>query len=216
MADRASQEYPVTLSVAYPDGPRNRLTVFFRPLLAIPILIIGALIVGPSQLGQMDRGWNFGRTEAALLAAGLFVATVLMILFRRKYPRWWFDWNLEVVRFTTRINAYLSLLRDEYPSTDERQAVTVDIVYPDARNDLNPVLPLFKWFLAIPHYIVLGILGIAGAIVVFIGWLVILITGRLPEGMFRFLEGLMRWQLRVVAYAFLLTTDRYPPFRLGD
>ena len=149
-------------------------------------------------------------------AIGLFLATALMILFRQKYPRWWFDWNLEVARFTTRINAYLFLLRDDYPSTDERQAVTVDIDYPDAQNDLNPVLPLFKWFLAIPHYIVLSVLGIAGTVVVVLGWFVVLITGTLPMGMFRFLEGLMRWGLRVTAYAFLLTTDRYPPFRLGE
>ncbi len=215
MADRTSQTYPVTLSVGYSDGPRNRLTVLVRIILAIPILIIVDLIA-TSQLGQADQVWNWGRTEAALVALGLFIATALMILFRRKYPRWWFDWNLEVARFSSRVSAYLLLLRDEYPSTDERQAVTVEIEYPDAQNDLHPVLPLIKWFLAIPHYVVLSVLGVAGMIVTILGWFAILITGRLPEWMFRFLEGLMRWGLRVTAYAFLLTTDRYPPFRLGD
>ena len=216
MADKESQAYPVTLSVERPDGPRNRLTVLVRPILVIPILIIAALIGGASPLGQTGTDWSWGRGEAGLIAAGLFIATALMILFRRKYPRWWFDWNLELARFTTRISAYMLLLRDEYPSTDERQAVTVEIEYPDAQNDLHPVLPLIKWLLAIPHYVVLSILGIAGTIATIIGWFAILIAGRLPEWIFRFLEDLMRWTLRVAAYAFLLTTDRYPPFRLGE
>ncbi len=216
MADNASQAYPARLSVAYPDGPRDRLSVLVRILLAIPILIIGALVTGSSQFGHADQGWDFGRTEAMVGAIGLFLATALMILFRQKYPRWWFDWNLEVARFTTRINAFLLLLRDDYPSTDERQAVTVDIDYPDAKNDLNRVLPLFKWFLAIPHYIVLSVLGTVSVVVVVLGWFAVLITGKLPTSIFQFLEGLMRWGLRVTAYAFLLTTDRYPPFRLGE
>lgn len=214
MAEEA-EDYPVMLSVERPDGPRKRLTVLVRPILAIPILIIGSLVGAVSPFSQAEEGWDWVRAEAALFAASLFIATVLMILFRRKYPRWWFDWNLEVSRFTARISAYLLLLRDEYPSTDERQAVTVDIAYPDAQNDLHPVLPLIKWFLAIPHYVVLSILGIAGTIATLIGWFAILIAGRLPEWIFRFLEDLMRWGLRVAAYAFLLTTDRYPPFRLG-
>ena len=214
MAEEA-EDYPVMLSVERPDGPRKRLTVLVRPILAIPILIIGSLVGAVSPFSQADEGWDWVRAEAALFAASLFIATVLMILFRRKYPRWWFDWNLEVSRFTARISSYVLLLRDEYPSTDERQAVTVDIAYPDAQNDLHPVLPLIKWFLAIPHYVVLSVLGIAGAIATLIGWFAILIAGRLPEWIFRFLEDLMRWGLRVAAYAFLLTTDRYPPFRLG-
>lgn len=216
MADNASQAYPARLSVAYPDGPRDRLSVLVRILLAIPILIIGALVTGSSQFGHADQGWDVGRTEALVCAIGLFLATALMILFRQKYPRWWFDWNLEVARFTTRINAFVLLLRDDYPSTDERQAVTVDIDYPDAQNDLNRVLPLFKWFLAIPHYIVLSVLGTVSVVVVVLGWFAVLITGKLPTWMFQFLEGLMRWGLRVTAYAFLLVTDRYPPFRLGE
>ena len=216
MADRASRTYPVRLSVEYPDGQRNRFSVFVRIILAIPIVIISTLIEGGLPLGEMDPDWNFGHTEALLVTTGLFLATALMILFRQKYPRWWFDWNLELYRFTTRITAYLLLLRDDYPSTDERQAVTLDIEYPDAKNDLNRVLPLFKWFLAIPHYIVLSFLGIAGVVVTVLGWFVILITGEQPRWMFRFLEGLMRWWLRVSAYAFPLTTDRYPPFRLSE
>ena len=138
-----------------------------------------------------------------------------MILFRQKYPRWWFDWNLELSRFSTRVGAYLLLLRDEYPSTDERQAVTLDINYPDAENDLNRFLPLVKWLLAIPHLIILAVLGIVALLLTIIAWFAILIVGRYPRGMFAFVVGVYRWGTRVAAYAFLLTTDRYPPFRLG-
>jgi hypothetical protein len=141
---------------------------------------------------------------------------MLMIVFRGKYPRWWFDWNLEISRFSARVGAYLFLLRDEYPSSDEQQAVTLEISYPDVQGQLNRVLPLFKWLLAIPHYIVLAILGIVSIFVVFIAWIAILITGRYPIWMFNYIVGLFRWGLRVAAYAFLLTTDQYPPFRLGE
>jgi hypothetical protein len=150
------------------------------------------------------------------LAAGgiIFLATVLMLLFRQKYPRWWFDWNVELMRFSTRVSAYLALLRDEYPSTDEQQAVYIDIPYPDAR-DLNRWLPLVKWFLAIPHYIVLAFLVVGVIVAVIIAWFAILFTGRYPRPLFDFVVGVFRWWLRVAAYAMLLTTDRYPPFRLS-
>ena len=154
---------------------------------------------------------------APLFAGGvLWAAVVLMLLFRRKYPRWWFDWNLELQRFGARVGAYLLLLRDEYPSTDEEQSVHLDIPYPDAEEQLNRFLPLIKWLLAIPHYIVLAILGLVALIVTVIAWLSILITGRYPLSMFAFVVGVSRWRYRVAAYAFLLTTDRYPPFRLGE
>jgi hypothetical protein len=139
-----------------------------------------------------------------------------MLLFRQKYPQWWFDWNLALTRFSYRVTSYLALLRDEYPSTDEEQAVHVDVPYPDAVRDLNRWLPLVKWFLAIPHYIVLFFLFIAAFVCVIIAWFAILFTGRYPEGLFNFVTGVLRWSLRVSAYAFLLTTDRYPPFRLSE
>ncbi|HLB27192.1 MAG TPA: DUF4389 domain-containing protein, partial [Dehalococcoidia bacterium] len=143
-----------------------------------------------------------------------FAAPLVMILFRQKYPRWWFDWNLQLLRFSNRVGAYLGLLRDEYPSTDEEQAVRLQIQYPDARSDLNRWLPLVKWFLAIPHYVVLVFLAIAGVVAVIIAWFAILFTGRYPRGLFDFVVGVMRWSNRVTAYAFVLTTDRYPPFSL--
>jgi hypothetical protein len=138
-----------------------------------------------------------------------------MILFRQKYPRWWFDWNLELQRFGNRVGVYFALMDDRYPSTDDHQSVRLDYVYPDAQRDLNRWLPLVKWFLAIPHIFVLIFLDLAAFVVVVIAWFAILFTGRYPEGMFNFVVGVMRWSLRVTAYAFLLVTDRYPPFSLA-
>ncbi len=138
-----------------------------------------------------------------------------MIVFRQKYPRWWFDWNLELNRLGARVSAYLMLLRDEYPSTDEQQAVSLQIEYPDVQGQLNRFLPIIKWLFAIPHLIVLALLGIAALIVTIVAWFAILILGRYPRGLFTFVEGTFRWSFRVIAYAFMLTTDRYPPFRFG-
>jgi hypothetical protein len=145
----------------------------------------------------------------------LFLPVLALLVLRHKYPRWWFDFNLQLTRLEARIYCYVLLLRDEYPSVEEGQAVHLDIVYPDAKNDLNRWLPLVKWFLAIPHYIVLVFLYIAVVVVVIIAWFAILFTGRYPRGMFDFVVGVVRWALRVGAYAFLLVTDRYPPFSLA-
>jgi len=207
----ASTEYPIRLSIDYPDRNLDKLTTFFRILWAIPIWIVLALLVGTAFAGEEDP-WGFESFGAGLVV----LPTLLMILFRQKYPRWWFDWNLAIARFVTRFLAYLALLRDEYPSTDEEQAVHIDIPYPNARDDLNRWLPLVKWFLAIPHYIVLWFLAIAAIVVVIVSWFAILFTGRYPKDLFDFVVGVFRWYLRVMAYAFLLTTDRYPPFRLGE
>jgi len=146
----------------------------------------------------------------------VFLPLVIMILFRQKYPRWWFDWNLALARFSTRVGVYLALLTDVYPSTDDEQSVHLNILYPNVKEELNRWLPLVKWFLAIPHYIVLCFLCLAAIVVVIIAWFAILLTGRYPRDLFNFVVGVFRWWLRVLAYAFLLTTDRYPPFRLGE
>ncbi len=213
MAVYSVDAYPVAFNVDYPEGPRNRLTALFRLILAIPIIVVISLVSGYSASGDAD----LDRMLYPLSAGGvLWLAVVLMLLFRRKYPRWWFDWNLELQRFGARVGAYLLLLRDEYPSTDEEQSVHLDIPYPAAEEQLNRFLPLIKWLLAIPHYIVLIILGVVAFIVTVIAWLAILITGSYPQGMFAFVVGVSRWSYRVAAYAFLLTTDRYPPFRLGE
>ena len=207
--------YPVQFSVDYPEEPRNRLTALVRIILAIPILVVLTLIGGYFNTGEQD--FSIGQFTTLLVAGGgIWIATILLILFRHKYPRWWFDWGLEVQRFSARVGAYVLLWRDEYPSTDEEQAVHLDIAYPDVEGQLNRFMPLVKWLLAIPHYIVLTVLWIVALVVTVIAWFAILIVGRYPRGMFDFVVGVDRWSYRVIAYAFLLTTDRYPPFRLSE
>ncbi|MBM4444812.1 MAG: DUF4389 domain-containing protein [Chloroflexi bacterium] len=207
-----NNQYPASLLVDYPDRELNRVTSFFRLIVIIPIVILLCLVTGADFRWGQDPGWVWSFSAGGVL----FLATVLMLVFKRKYPRWWFDWNVALTRFSARVGAYLALLRDEYPSTDEEQAVHIEIPYPDAQKDLNQWLPLVKWLLAIPHYIVLFFLGIAAIFVVILTWFAILFTGRYPKGLFDFVVGVMRWSLRVFAYAALLTTDKYPPFTLRD
>ena len=207
--------YPVAFSVDYPDRPLNRLTTGFRIFVAIPILIVAATLGGEGSSYYGNAGgehWAWGGGGAA---AVLVLGPLLMILFRQKYPRWWYDWNLEVMRFENRIAAYLALMNDRYPSTDEHQSVHLDFAYPDAQHDLNRWLPLVKWLLAIPHYIVLLFLWLAALVCIVIAWFAIVFTGRYPRGLFEFVDGVLRWGNRVVAYAFILVTDEYPPFRLS-
>ncbi len=199
--------YPATLDVDYPDRDLDRVTSLLRPFTVIPILIILGLV---ARMG----GCASSGGEAFVSGGILFAATALMLVFRRKYPRWWFDWNLAFTRFGARVWAYLALLRDEYPSTDEEQAVHLELRYPDAR-ELNRWLPLVKWLLAIPHYVVLAFVTLAATFCVLLAWIVILFTARYPRPLFDFVVGTLRWWLRVTAYAFILTTDRYPPFRLS-
>ncbi len=205
--------YPVRLEIDYQEQ-HSRLTTFFRLILAIPICILAAILTSGATQTSYDESGDVVSTTSGGIAAGLFLATLLMILFRKRYPRWWFDFALELTRFSTRIGAYVGLLTDRYPSTVDAQSVHLDIDYPDAERDLNRWLPLVKWLLAIPHFIVLIVLSIAGFFVVVIAWFAILFTGRFPRGLFDFLVGVNRWWLRVQAYAFLLVTDRYPPFSL--
>ena len=204
-------EHPVTFEVDYPDRSLDRVTTFFRLLAAIPILIV---------LGTVSGGtWQWTYEQGTYVAAGagglLFFGPLLMIVFRQKYPRWWFEWNLGLLRFSNRVAAYLALLDDRYPSTDEEQGVHLDFPYPDAKVELNQFLPLVKWLLAIPHYIVLVFLYVGAVFAVIFAWFAILFTGRYPRGLFDFVVGVLRWQNRVVGYAHVLVTDRYPPFTLG-
>ena len=205
------ESYPVRFSVDYPDRELDRLTTLLRLVIAVPIHIVLAAVSG----GTTHTDVN-GRDTATAAAGGLlFVGPLLMIVFRRKYPRWWFDWNRELARFGARVGAYLALMDDHYPSTDEQQSVHLDFEYPAMPDGLDRWLPLVKWIAAIPHYVVLLFLAIAAFFVVVYAWVAILLTGRYPRGAFAFVEGVMRWVNRVAAYAFLLVTDRYPPFRLA-
>src|SRR5437016_7970821 len=199
--------YPVQFDVDFPSRPLDRLSTAFRLLLAIPIVIVITMLTGET-LRDNDR------TDTIVIGgAAVFLPLVLMILFRQKYPRWWFDWNLNLLRFSNRVTAYLALLDDQYPSTDEEQAVHLNLPYPDARQ-LNRWLPLVKWFLAIPHYVVLFFLVIGAVVAVIIAWFAILFTGRYPRGLFDYVVGVIRWSNRVTGYAMVLVTDEYPPFSL--
>jgi hypothetical protein len=201
--------YPVRFAVDYPERDLDRVSTGFRILTVIPIAIL---------LGTLG-GLAWGGYGALTIFAGgtgglLFVAPGLMIVFREKYPRWWFDWNREFLRFSNRVGAYLALMDDRYPATDAEQSVHLELPYPNVEAELNRWLPLVKWFLAIPHYVVLIFLGIGAVFAVIGAWFVILFTARYPRAIFDYVEGVLRWQNRVVGYAFALVTDRYPPFRL--
>jgi Domain of unknown function (DUF4389) len=210
-ATAAAIRHPIRFSVDYPNRDLNRLTTFFRLFVAIPILIVLGSVAG----GAWQWGYEQGTGAAAAAGGLLFFGPLLMILFRQKYPRWWFDFNLQLARFSTRVSSYLALMSDRYPSTDEEQSVHLDLDYPNVKQDLNRWLPLVKWLLAIPHYVILFFLGIAAVFAVVFAWFAILFTGRYPRSIFDFVEGVLRWGLRVQAYAMLLATDRYPPFRLA-
>jgi Domain of unknown function (DUF4389) len=207
-APAAGADYPLTYSVEYPDRALNRITTALRIFWAIPIFILAGAIEG--------GGWS--TSSGGRYAGGgvgiLVIPILLMLLFRKKYPRWWWEWNLQLTRFSNRIAAYVALMDDRYPSTDEQQSVRLDFPYPDAERELQRGMPLVKWLLAIPHYIVLVFLDIGALVVLIAAWFAIVFTARYPRALFDYIEGVIRWHNRVGAYAFLLITDRYPPFSL--
>ncbi len=210
MESSTASTYPVQFDVAYPNRDLNRLTTAFRIFMVIPIVIL------LGTLGGHDY-WNWGKgAHVAEVGGGvLFLPVLLLIVFRQKYPRWWYDWNLELLRFTNRVFVYLALMDDTYPSTDERQSVSLEMPYPNVQQDLNRWLPIVKWLLAIPHLIVLFFLFLAAIVCAICAWFAILFTGRYPRGLFDFITGVFRWSNRVSGYAFMLVTDEYPPFRLA-
>lgn len=216
--DAPSAPYAARLGVDRPEQ-LDRVTTLLRLVWAIPILVVIALLSATSTSTATvvtDSGRTVSevsRTSGGILA-GLFGATLLMIVFRQRYPRWWFDFARELVRFQARVGAYLALLTDRYPSTVDEQSVHLEVDYPDAEQDLNRWLPLAKWLLAIPHYLVLAVLAVGAVVAMVVAWFAILFTGRYPRALFDYVVGVGRWWLRVVAYAFLLVTDQYPPFTL--
>jgi hypothetical protein len=209
-----SEVYAARLDIDYPEQ-LNRLTTLLRVIWIIPIAIILGLVSGQGGWTIATDTTSTATESSGGLAGGLWLAIVLMILFRQLYPRWWFDFARELTRFSTRVTAYFILLTDKYPSTVDAQSVHLEIDYPDAKQDLNRWLPLVKWLLAIPHYIVLFVLVVLAVLAVIVAWFAILFTGRYPRGLFDFVVGVGRWSLRVQAYAFLLVTDRYPPFSMN-
>ena len=195
---RESETYAARLTIDYPDHALDRASTLLRIFYIIPIGLLVAAV------------GSHGAAGGSLL----LVPVAAMIVFRQKYPRWWFDFSVEFARFEMRVFSYLALMSDRYPSTDEAQSVHLELDYPDVKKDLNRWLPLVKWLLAIPHYVVLAFLMIGAFFAVVAAWFAVLFTGRYPRRLFGFVEGVFRWALRVEAYAFLLVTDRYPPFRL--
>jgi hypothetical protein len=206
--------YPARFDIDYP-AKLDRLTSFFRILWSIPILIVLSALTSSGGREFMDEAGRRVSSDGGGIAAGLFAATMLMIVFRQRYPRWWFDFALELNRFSSRVGAYLFLLTDRYPSTEDTQSVHLDIDYPNVKRDLNSWLPLIKWLLAIPHYIVLAILVAFAVVATVIAWFAILFTGKYPRSLFDFVVGVGRYGVRVQAYAFLLVTDKYPPFSIS-
>jgi hypothetical protein len=205
--------YPARLEVDYPER-LDRLSTAFRVIWVIPVLVVLSLLTANgNEVVTTETGRQITRNGGGI-TGGLFVATLLMILFRLKYPRWWFDFALELNRFATRVGAYLALLTDRYPSTTDAQAVHLELDYPNVERDLNRWMPLVKWILAIPHYLVLIVLVVLALLAAVVAWFAILFTGSYPRALFDFVVGVGRWSLRVSAYAFLLITDRYPPFSL--
>jgi Domain of unknown function (DUF4389) len=205
--------YAARLNVDYPQQ-LDRLTTFFRLIWVIPIAFVLSLLTASGNQTMVTATGEKLASMGGGLFASLALATALMIAVRVRYPRWWFDFSRELTRFEARVGAYLALLTDRYPSTVEEQSVHLDIEYPDVERDLNRWLPLVKWLLALPHYIVLAFLGIGAVFAIVAAWFAILVTGRYPQALFDYVVGVGRWSVRVNAYAFLLVTDRYPPFSL--
>jgi hypothetical protein len=201
-------QYPVALSIEYPDRVLDRPSTVLRIFYLVPTLIVLSAL---SYIGVQGSHHLSLLGEAGLLA----LAPALMIVFRQKYPRWWFDWNVQMMAFTNRIYAYFALMSDKYPSTDDAQYVNLTVDYPDVARDLNRFMPLVKWLLALPHYVALLVLNVAAVFAVIVCWFAILFTGRYPRSFFNFVEGVMRWNNRVVGYSLILVTDQYPPFSLA-
>ena len=213
-----TQTYPAQLQIDEQER-LGRASTIFRIILIIPIaLLLNFLISGGESTTVVVNRSGDVVSQATSWGSGiigtLFFVTLLMILFRKRYPRWWFDFNLALHRFITRVLAYLFLLTDKYPSTEDEQNVHLDLKYPDAQTELMRGMPLVKWLLAIPHYIVLFFLWIAAYVVIVLSWFAIIFTGRYPKAFFEFVVGVMRWSWRVQSYAFILATDKYPPFSL--
>jgi hypothetical protein len=213
----ADTSYPVSIEVEPDRGDRNRLTVAFRAILAIPhaILVGGpSLALGLGASWSDDRWYAWGGTEGVIgLVAG--VAAVIAwfaILFANQHPRGLWDLGHYYLRWRARALPYMMLLRDEYPPFgDGDYPASISLDYPDQpRNKLSVALGCFY---LIPHWFLLGVSWIGWGVTAIIAWFAILFTGRYPEGLLDFAVGVLRWSLRVEAYGLLLR-DEYPPFSL--
>ncbi len=226
----ANEDYPARLHIDYPERS-SRLATLFRLILVIPIYLLFALVSGTMGLPYEpvgflpnfctacpnDEYWHVSNLIGQITGnvfLSLFLGTMFMIVLRKKYPRWWFEFVYAMNKFAGRLWAYFTLLTDQYPSTDEEQTYHLRVDFPDVENELNRWLPLVKWALAIPHYIMIGFLSIGIILATIIAWFAILITGKYPRPLFDFVVGSYRFFIRVYAYSIWLVTDRYPPFSL--
>jgi len=200
------EPYPLTYDVTPPQGPRNRLTSAFRPILAIPqVLLVGSPGLSISSSGGADA---FG----ALASTGALI-TWFAIVFTGKFPRGLWDLSHMYMRWRSRAIAYMALLRDEYPpfGDSDDYPTTFALEYPEGPRNRWTVG--FRLILAIPQIIVFALVAIAWIVTLIIAWFAILFTGRYPQGLWRFGVGVQRWSLRLQAYLLLLR-DEYPPFSL--
>lgn len=165
-----------------------------------------------TQATQVHMGYHHHLPSYVYVASAYIVLPVLiMILFRKKYPKWIFDFNIALVSFFQRVLVYLYCMTDKYPDTDQAQSVHIKVDYPKV-GQLHRLLPFVKWLLAIPHYLCLFVLIPCAMVAAILSWVAILFTGRYPRIFFDFIVGVMQWALRVACYTLLLTTDKYPPF----
>jgi hypothetical protein len=190
----AAADYPARFDVEYPER-LSRWKIFVKWLFAIPHFIIVYLL----------------QIVGALM---VFVA-FFSILFTKRWPLMMFEFMVQIQRWTENVTVYaLTLQRDEYPPFSGEAGEYAVLFEIDNDESLSRWKIFVKWLLVIPHLIVLAFLAIAASVAVFIGFFAILFTARFPRGLFDFVVGVLRWTIRVNAYAGWLMTDRYPPFSL--
>ena len=184
---------------------RNRITALFRIILVLPMAIFVASFMPPSDLST---------SESSYFAVGFLVLPVgLALVFRQVYPTYLLTFNQAVLSLQTRFNSYLLLLTDEYPSIEENNVVTVTFPPVDAKA-LNRWLPLVKWFLAIPLYVVGIIYVVYAAFLTVFAWFSVVFSGNYPEWCAEGVVGTIAYWNRIAGYALLYVTDEYPAFSL--
>jgi hypothetical protein len=184
---------------------RNRLTALFRLVIAAPMLIFIASFAPSADLFSSDANY--------FMVGFLSLPVALAIVFRQIYPSYLLTFNEALLSLQTRVDAYVLLLTDGFPSIEENDVVSVVFPEVDAKA-LNRWLPLIKWFIAIPLYLVGIFYAIYAAFLTLFGWISILFTGNYPERCAEGVVGTIAYWNRVIGYALLLVTDEYPTFSL--
>ena len=218
-ASAAPLSHPVDVHVAPQYLHRNRLTCAFRPILAIPHLLLvgGPLALVLTWATSHDGAPSEGGVGAGVLGAVAIVIAILAwfaIVFTGKFPRGLWTLSAYYMRWRVRALAYVALLRDEYPPFGEG-AYPASLGLPEALDDRDRVSVAFRLILVIPQLFVLWFVNIAWMITTVIAWIAILFTGAYPKALYDFSAGVLRWNSRVEAYMLLLR-DEYPPFSLEE